>query len=699
MRMIRPRPTKLQLRPALPLFLKGATRLLAVFFALAAGVLLLGLAADKLSDAGQKSRDALVSIPAPPRFVPDNVASHRVDEWPPDRPRLFREAPALASLVQTGKLPPIEERLPEDPLVIVPHEQMGPYGGTWTRYSRDLVDASVVFDHRLTYENLVRWCPRGKELLPNMATHWEVEDGGRSFTFHLRRGVRWSDGHPFTAEDIEFWYHDFLLEPGLTPVINSEFIIDGELMGFEKLDDYTVRFTFSKPNSLFLPLTVASGYLAGANIFLPKHYLKQFHPNYVTEEEMNRRMRQHRFDIWHRLFENRRETWTNPDRPTLYAWQLAKAPPANPLVFHRNPYYWKVDAEGNQLPYIDRLDLHLYSPEIINARASEGDIGMQLRHMRIENYPLFMEKSHSRGYRVDTWQSGSGNVLVLAPNLSHPDPVLREIFHDRRFRIALSISIDRHAINEVLYFGAGKPRQVAPQEFSPYYWDEYEKIWTEFDPAEANRLLDEMGLIRRDRHGYRLRPDGKTLMFSIDTIELPGSGGDRGLPLVVQNWRAIGVRADINRIARPLWLERREAWMFDFGVFEGELEHQPILEPRWFLPFNLASMHAIGYLRWYESGGKRGDKPPPDMHQAWSLYQEIKHTMDPEKQQRLWRGIMEINHRNLWVIGTVGHVPVVSIVKNSFRNVPRSSIVSWSFRTPGNTAPEAYAIDREGTGE
>ncbi|MCH8291996.1 ABC transporter substrate-binding protein [Candidatus Poribacteria bacterium] len=433
---------------------------------------------------------------------------HSVAEWPEDRSRDFHEAPMLHQRVQSKELPPVGERLPENPLVVIPPDQMGPYGGTWTRFATGPSDIGI-YKARLSYDGLVRWGPMGTKILPNLAARWEIEDEGRMYTFWLRRGVHWSDGHPFSVDDILFWYEYVLKNPDLTPTIPRQFQRDGEPMQVEKVDDYTVRFRFKTPYGLFLKVLASGrGYQV---VDYPAHYLKQYHPDFVSQQRLEEMAKKAQFDFWYQLFEDRFE-WRNRDTPRLWPWLVKKPPPAQPTIFERNPYYWKVDPEGNQLPYIDYMTFEIFDTETINLKAINGEMGMQGRHLQFDNYPLFTENSNHRGYRVLHWMS-SGGGTVLAPNLNHKDPVLRKIIGDRRFRIALSHAIDRDELNQLSYFGVGTPRQVAPPPLSPFHEPEYERAYIEYDPETANRLLDEMGLSKRNRKGICLRPDGKPLQL------------------------------------------------------------------------------------------------------------------------------------------------------------------------------------------
>ncbi len=614
------------------------------------------------------------------------VKVHQVAEWSESDGRRFKEAPMLKKRVLAGDLPPVAARLPQDPLVIIPPDQNGPYGGSWTRFATSPKDIGI-YRYRIAYDGLVRWGPMGRNVLPNLAVKWRVADGGRTFTFWLRKGVRWSDGQPFTADDILFWYKCVLLNKELTPRVGPDFIRGGEVVRLEKLDDYTIQFRFKEPNGLFIK-NLASD-LSYDMVNYPAHYLKQFHPDYVPLKELQAKAHANRYDFWYQLFSDRIH-WRNPEIPRLWAWRMIKPPPARPVVLERNPYYWKVDPEGNQLPYIDQITFDIFDPETINLKAINGEVGMQGRHMTFQNYQLFMTNRQKGGYRVLHWIDGGVGTLALCPNLNHQDPVLRKILGDSRFRIALSHAINREEINETLFFGVARGRQIAPPPVSRFYDKAYEEAYLKYDPDLANRLLDEVGLDKRDEDGFRLRPDGRPVALNLETSI--NVSGIPMLQLIAAHWRAVGIKADLKVMARQLFFTRRDALMHDVGVWPGAGVIIPVLDPRYFVPRSSASIQAIAYANWYCSGGKKGEKPPPDMLECLDLFEKIERTPDEGEQIRLFKKILDINRKNLWVIGTVGDYPQIFIVNEKYRNVPKSAVHAWVVRSPGNTAPECYAI-------
>ncbi|MEO1018807.1 MAG: ABC transporter substrate-binding protein, partial [Pseudomonadota bacterium] len=379
----------------------------------------------------------------------------------------YQQAPSLDQAVETGELPPVDERLPAEPLVVEPVEQIGSYGGTWNSGLRGGGDGAWL-SRTVAYEGLVRWDRNWENIIPNIATSWEVSDDGRAFTFRLREGVRWSDGSPFTAEDVAFSLElsQDLAFPGEVPpwMRNPD-----NPPSWEVLDDYTIVVRFEQSNGMFMQELANVG---GRQInHYNKAYCSQFYPKYNPEAESIAQERG--FSDWGLLMLNRCATageierWQNPELPSLAPWVLVEPYSGNAraVVLERNPYYFKVDPEGNQLPYIDRLEMRISeSIDELTLMAMNGEIDFQDRHIAtVTNKPVFFDNQERGDYRFLTTIPSSSNTMVLQLNLNHDDPVLREIFNNKDFRIGLSHAINRQEIIDVVFTGQGEPYQMAPR--------------------------------------------------------------------------------------------------------------------------------------------------------------------------------------------------------------------------------------------
>ncbi|MFW6058537.1 MAG: ABC transporter substrate-binding protein [Phycisphaeraceae bacterium] len=621
------------------------------------------------------------------------IGHHRVEPWSrgeSDGERSFQQAPMFDAPVEAGALPPVAARLPDEPLVIVPPEQRGPYGGTWRRYDINQISHIVNMLFRIGNESLIRWDPDGDDLIPNLASRWEASDDAREHTIYLRKGVRWSDGHPFTADDILFWYEHVIRSHTYTGSIPRAFMRGGEPMELEKVDNHTIIFRFKAPNPL-LPIQLASLDPYMHMLQYPRHYLEQFHEDFTSSAALRRRMREANARSIRGLFRDK-QGYRNPACPRLWAWVPREAPTTQAWPFERNPYYWKVDDAGNQLPYIDRLVFEWMDAELINLQLIGGNVGMQARRVEFDNYALFARKAEAGNYRVLEWEPGGGGELAVAFNINRAgDPFLRELFNERKFRIAMSHAIDREAINQVQYMGLGTPRQMAPPKGSPYYSRRYERAHLAHDPDKANALLDELGLDQRSADGFRLRPDGRPLQILLEVS--PAVGSAKALRLLASHWRAVGIDAQVRLMAGPLINNRQVARQHDVVIWWGENEKMPLVDPRWFVPVGPGSDWAPAYRRWHQSEGEAGATPSTEIASLFELWNRIEVEPDAQQRIRLWQEINAINRENLWVTGLVGEVPKLVLKHERFRNVPDRAVYGFVFRSPGVTAPECYAID------
>lgn len=589
----------------------------------------------------------------------------------------FNEAPMLAELVKQGKLPPVEKRLPEEPAVVEPLEEVGQYGGTWRRALLGVAD-SMGYRY-LVYDPIVRWSREGLKVIPNIAKSWKILDGEKTYIFYLRRGIKWSDGQPFTADDIMFWYEDIILNKDLTPAFPTWLTAGGEQCKVEKLDNYTVKISFKEPYALFLEFLAFQGV-----IFAPAHYLKQFHPKYTSKEDIDAEVKKANFQYWYQLFSQKNNIFLNPDLPVLSAWKVTKSFPNDPMIAERNPYYWKIDTAGNQLPYIDRITCALCSnTEMVLMKALSGEIDMQFRHLNSSDFTLLMENKEKGNYRVIPAVSvGLSSGIYF--NMNCKDPVLRKFFEDRRFRIALSLAIDRDTINQLCYSGLLKPLQATSTSYDPMWTKEIGESYIKYDPSQANKLLDAVGLNKRDKDGYRLRPDGKTLELTIENYESPDV-----YELVASFWNKVGIKTAVKTEERSLWTTRVTAGEHQIaGYAIGGLLWQ--IDPLWYIPVSRTTYWAPLYGLWYESNGKSGEKPPTEMLRLIELYEKLKITPSEGKRILIGREILRIHSKNLWMIGILGEAKRPTVVKNNLRNVPSVIFDDFRMQCEGKLNPEQF---------
>jgi ABC-type dipeptide/oligopeptide/nickel transport system permease component/ABC-type transport system substrate-binding protein len=614
------------------------------------------------------------------------------------------ESPVLAALVREGKLPPVAERVGSEPAVVEGVEGIGRYGGTWVRAGNADSDVFGVADSRMSYATLVRWSPQGYPIVPHVARSYVVSPDYTAFTFHLRKGMRWSDGHPFTADDILYWWQYEAKDELLSGAVPNILKVAGLPGSVEKVDDHCVRITFPKPNGLFLP-KIATAEGTGL-VSCPAHYLKPYHPTAGDQQLIEQTMRARRLASKLAVYRTIRGS-SNPEHPRLWPWVYHTHKANPPYSFVRNPYYWMVDTQGNQLPYVDRVHYQVKSGGMISVSAANGQITMQARHLGYDQYTLLMTERAKSGYDVRHWYAGDRSVFVISPNLNlKVDPARPEtarkaaLLAHPKFRQALSLAINRRDIIDAEFNGQTAPAQVAPGPLSFYYEPSLYHSYTDYDPDRANRMLDELGLTHRDYEGYRTFPDGSRMLFYLNLSQsglTPLGPGQ----FVVDDWGKVGVRVILRIRARTLFYTEKAALRHDFNVWSGNGEYLPLLEPRYVLPVRGESNYAIGYANWYSRGGlygeerskMRGAVEPPEDHpirRAMELYEHVYASGDPNQQRETFREALKIAAENLWTINVCTSPPVVAVVQNGFRNVPKDVVASWDFQTPGNAGIETF---------
>ena len=596
----------------------------------------------------------------------------------PSAAKAWLEPPALQNEVAAGKLPPIEERLPQTPLVAPMRAEglePGEYGGDLRILMSGAKDVRMMVVYG--YARLVGY-DADYTLLPDLLERFEGEEG-RIFTFHLRPGHRWSDGEPFTAEDFRYFWEDVANNPELSPTgIPVELMVEGEAPRFEVIDPVTVRYSWSKPNPSFLPA------LAGASplyIYRPAHYLKAYHARYADEAELAKMVEEAGQRNWAALHGRKDNQYKNdnPKLPTLDPWMNTTKGPAERFVFVRNPYYHRVDENGRQLPYFDRVLMTVVDGKIIPAKVGAGEADLQARYLRFDHY-TFLKAGERRGkYDVRLWRGGTGSQLALYPNLNANDAVWRALFRDVRFRRALSLGLDRHEINQVIYYGLAQEGQNTVLPESPLFRDEYRRSWAEFDPDEANRLLDELGLKRDSEDGPRRLPDGRLMEI---IVESAGEGTEESdiLRLIADNWEALGISLFTKVEQREVFRNRIFAGETLISVWTG-LENG--VANALSLPGELAptSQQQLQWPKWgqyFETQAKAGEAVDlPEARQLMELYMDWRHAVEPAEKERLWHAMLAIHADQVFSIGTVAGVPQPVVVSERLRNVPQEAIYAW----------------------
>lgn len=604
----------------------------------------------------------------------------------------YREAPQLAERVAAGVLPPVEERLPLHPLVVEPHERIGDYGGDWRTALLGGGDGATLVQ-TIGYDYLMRWTPQWTDVIPNVAESVEVNDDATEFLFRLREGMKWSDGHPFTTNDIVFWYQGVFNNHELTPAQPE--ILSG--LEIEAIDDYTIAFRFPEPRGLFLQhLATPDGW---AYTGYPRHYGEQFHIGY--NEDVDALVEEAGLEDWTELFQQHLgwgARWQNPELPTLYAWSITRPYDGSTtrVVAERNPYYFKVDSEGNQLPYLDRVVYDLFDDaEVLLLRALAGDIDMIRTHItNVANRPVLFDNQVSGGYRFFETFAPAMNTNAIALNLTHRDPVKREIFQNKDFRIGLSHAINRQEIIDLVYVGQGEPWQLAPQATTAFAHDQLATQHLEYDLDLANEYLDR-AFPELDAQGYRLGPDGQRISVVVETISAIQAHIDT-LELVQLHWREAGIDMQIRVIDRSLFYTNKEANEHDANVWVGGGGLDALLDPRWYFPYSMESNFAPAWAAWFMSPEQtNAEEPPAATRRQMELYRQLV-TSAPETHNELMREILEIAAEEFYAIGVSSLPSGYGIARNNFRNVPAEFPSGWTYPSPAPTNPEQYFLEGGG---
>ena len=494
----------------------------------------------------------------------------------------------------------------------------------------------------------------------------------------MRPGHRWSDGQPFTSEDFRFWWNDVANNPELSPGGLDRFLlVDGEPPEVSFPDATTVRYAWRKPNPFFLPA------LAGARpeyIFLPAHYLKAFHPAYTDKDALKALAKEASVRNWVALFNQKGNPYRNdnPDLPTLEPWVLKTAPPSTRFVFARNPYFHRVDTAGRQLPYIDEVTMAIVSAGLIPAKTAAGDADLQARNLTFENYTVLKQGEARNAFVVQLWRSAQGSAVALFPNLNAVDPVWQTLLRDVRFRRALSLAIDRHEINEVVYYGLALPGNDTVLPESPLYEPFYADAFAAYDLAAANRLLDEIGLTRRGG-GIRKLADGRPLNIVAET-----AGEDPTqvaiLQMIRNSWQEAGIRLLIKPEQRELMRNRVFVGQTILSVWTGLENALPtaVLSPQELAPTSQQQLCWPKWGQYYESNGRSGepvDLAPAqellELNQGWATTAEV------DRQREIWRRMLTIRAEQAFSIGTVRGVPQPVVVNARLRNVPARGLYNW----------------------
>ncbi len=611
----------------------------------------------------------------------------------------YHEAPVLAARVAAGTLPPVAQRLPEMPLVVQPVEHVGHYGGTWRMAVQGGSDSLV--ERTLGYTRLVRWKPDWSDVTPDLAESYTVSPDARDYVFKLRRGLKWSDGQPFTVDDLMFWYQDVLMNKELTPAIPAWLGTGDHPLTVEKIDDITVRFAFAQPNGMFLKnlATVLGSDMLAA----PRHWLQQFHKKY-NPDGVAKLVAAAGAPDWVNLFNGKigpsttANRWRSLGRPVLNPWMLTVPyVGTTQVVAERNPYFFKVDPAGNQLPYIDRVTFDVVGDsQALVLKAVNGEIDMQSQGLgSIDARSTLVDNQKVGGYHLFKAIPAYSNALLINLNETDKAPALRQFLANHDVRAALSQAINRDELNELIFAGQAQPYQAAPRPGTALYDETLAKQYTQFDPDAANALLDKAGYAKKDADGFRLGSDGKRLSITIDTSTTRKYQVD-ALEMIKDYWRTVGVEMQARVVQDSLIFARLQANDEDGVVWigGGGYDQLGLLDPKWYFPHEFQSSFATAWGIYYQDPKDPHAEPPsaPALKQM-KLYDQLLERSSTADQLAVMKQILAITRDQFYVIGTNMAPDNYGIVSNRLHNVPAEMPDTLFYVTPGPTNPEQYYFD------
>jgi peptide/nickel transport system substrate-binding protein len=587
------------------------------------------------------------------------------------------ETPALADRVKSAVLPPVDQRIPDQPRIIREFpgkDGAGQPGGQLDMLVSGSRDTSLMTVY--SYTRLIVYDGQFR-LHPDILQSYDVKQG-REFAFRLRAGHKWSDGHPFTTEDFRFYWEDIAnnkeLSPAGPPV---ELLVDGRPPKVEIVDERTITYAWEGPNPYFIESQARAAPLF---LFRPAHYLRKFHPRYSGPAELARSSSTagggwiqafRRADV---MFGN-----DNVDLPSLNPWILATPAPAQRYVFVRNPFFHRIDDKGHQLPYADRVVFTVAATNLIPAKAGLGEADLQARYLNLRDYAFLRKGARTSGVDVRLWEIGSGSELALYPNLNANDEQWRKLFRDVRFRRALSVAIDREEMNQVLFIGLARPSNNTILPRSVLFKPEYATRWATYDPALANQLCDEIGLLARDAQGIRLLPDGRSATIVVESQSEQSEDSD-ALQLVAEHWKKVGIKLLVKQQTKENFRLRTVSGEALMTAYAGVVTAAPTpgTSPREFAPTMRGDLQWPKWGMYFESQGTQGEKC--DMESACRLLDylgEWQAATDEAGHRQAWEKILQTNADEVFSVGTVNGSRQPVVVGAKLRNVPRDGYYAW----------------------
>ncbi len=608
----------------------------------------------------------------------------------------FSANPAIADMNSRIRgnpaLPPLAQRLPEEPLVVAPYDSIGKYGGTFNGIS-NASEAGTSDILSLRHVNLVRYSDDLQTIVPNVAKGWKWNKDFTQLTIYLRKGQKWSDGAPFTSADVKFWYDDLMMNKNIYAKPKDYALVAGKRMVIETPDPETVVFNLPAPKPGLLA-TFATSY---AQPFQPRHFLGKFLPaiNPNADKLAQSMGFKNGYAVIKAYYGN--SDWNDTGSPMLNSPDKVAGMPKDTLPtlesfidikqttegrhFVANPYFFMVDTAGNQLPYINEMDeTYANDNQVRLLKLINGEVDYKEQSLGLPSAPLLLENQKSGNFTVDLAPGIS--MPTFSFNVTDQNLEKRKVFGDLRFREAMSLAINRKEMNDVAFFGQGTPMQYIGFSPAPSFVDpKWLKFYAQYDPAKANALLDEIGMKDVDGDGFRELPNGEKLVLNLQfaTQGLPTKVAE----LTAQYWTAVGVKTNVKEVTPDEYRTSQSANKLDIGSW---LKGQPLaiiqgISELFKPPFENYFAHRTGMLwaEYIDSNGAKGVKPPQwvyDMSNTIDKFQSA--TPGSAEASALGEKLVEEMTGHLLFIGTV-QAPAPIFHRNVLKNFHKFKTHSYEY--------------------
>jgi len=615
----------------------------------------------------------------------------------------YGESPMLAARVKDGKLPEVEKRLPANPRVIeVPGSEVGAYGGDF----RDPFVGDSYWSSQMIFYNvwhgLVNWNLDYSDWEPNIAEKVDVTADAKTYTFTLRKGLKWSDGADFTSDDVIFYIDDVLgnseLNGGSFP---SGILKPGkEAPVTKKIDDQTFSITFDVSYGMFLlNLCTFDGW---GFVTAPKHYLSQFHIKY-NKDGMDKMIADTKdAKTWKDVFAAHSAVGPGTDPaiisrdtkyPTMMPWVYTEPMgTGTQFVMERNPYYYWVDKAGNQLPYIDRIVGTAYQDDqtmLVDVLAGKFDT---MANTTDQQKHLFFENEKTSGLKVYPNSTEGGGTVSINFNETHKD--MGKLFSEKDFRVGMSYAINRKEVIDTVYFGQGEPRQISPVKDSPLYNEQLTTQYLDYDVDKANAALDKV-LPKKDADGMRLNPatgDKLSIVFTVQKDDYGLRFSDVA-ELLKKYYAAVGVDIVVNVVANDAFTANLKDNSVEASIFTGEggLGMTAIMDPRYFVPVHGQSIWGNGLSLWYNQPDNTAKvEPPQAIKDHVDLYHKVLQAPTTEERIKLMQQVLQNAADNFWVIGISSASDTYRPLSAKLGNVPAKWVQGWNPGGPSIAKPEQW---------